>query len=68
MQGGRGVCIIYFSGNNLYYSDEAATFEKIILINNRYEWKKRRAAFDENISVKEIWFFGNIKLVEKYFD
>jgi hypothetical protein len=33
-------CIIYFSGNGLYYPNDSETFCQNIIKNNRFEWKK----------------------------
>ena len=36
--GQNGVCIIFFSGNGLYYPNDKDVFEQKILHNNQYEW------------------------------
>lgn len=53
--GGTDVCVIYFSGNNLYYPDNDETFKNTILEKNRFEWVKRKGDFDESLQVKEIF-------------
>ena len=33
-------CIIFFSGNGLYYPDTEESFQEIIIKKDRYEWKQ----------------------------
>lgn len=33
-------CIIFFSGNGLYYPDSIEVFNEIIVNKNRYEWEQ----------------------------
>lgn len=37
-EGKNDRCIIFFSGNGLYYPNEKSIFEQTVSLNNRYEW------------------------------
>lgn len=70
-------CIIYFSSNGLYYPNTEKAFTRIIIKNNRFEWKNRNKVKDakKNIFVRDVFkqFYLNginnkINSIEKLLD
>lgn len=62
-------CIIFFSGNGLYFPNELEVFRRQIQINNRYEWRKTadsseiRKKFGKIILLRNIyknWYLNGI--------
>jgi hypothetical protein len=45
----KNLCIIYFSGNGLYYPNNDLIFEEKIIKEDRYEWKKNISIFAQRI-------------------
>jgi hypothetical protein len=66
-------CVIFFSGNGLYYPNDPETFHRVILENNRFEWKKNITRFANKViflrDVTKSWYLEginiNINTIEK---
>jgi hypothetical protein len=66
-------CFIYFSGNGLYVPNNSETFQREIIENNRFEWKRNIPRFAKKViflrDVTKSWYFEgintNINTIEK---
>lgn len=60
---GGAYCYIYFSGNGIYDPDTLEAFNKTIVKEDRYEWKRWKADSKRIIFVRDIykeWYFEGI--------
>ena len=65
----RKKCLLCFSGNGLYYPNDAHTFEDIVIKNDRYEWtgvtsdRRFREAYGKIVYIRNIyknWYINGI--------
>ena len=50
-------CIIFFSGNGIFFPDTIEEFKKTIEIRNRYEWEQ----ISKNVNAKKLIFMRDLK-------
>ena len=56
---GEDICLVFCSGNNLYFPDELEVFEETIICNDRYEWA--HVATEMIYYVKKIIFIRDVR-------
>lgn len=71
---GHNICLICFSGNNVYYPNNVETAENILIKSNRYEWenitsdKIVKKKYARIIYVRDVWKNWYVKGINQEYD